>query len=105
MGLGCALVADDRTLLRRVGDQVIATCPAPIRGMIEARGIGLLQADAVAQATVVLVADLDQPIQKRLPHRRTVTLLGCEIPLIGQVRGPHVGPAIMQILKAGWSNA
>lgn len=104
MGLGCRLVSDDRTLLQRDGDQVIATCPAPIRGMIEARGIGLLQADTVAQATVVLVADLDQPIQKRLPHRRTVTLLGCEIPLIGQVRGPHVGPAILQILKAGWSD-
>lgn len=105
MSMGCRLVSDDRTLLRRDGPKVIASCPAPIRGMIEARGIGLLKADSLDAAEIVLVADLDLEIHDRLPPRRTVTLLGCEIPLIGHIQGPHLAPAILQILKAGWSDA
>ena len=105
MAMGCRLVSDDRTLLRRDGANVIASCPAPIRDMIEARGIGLLKADSLDAAEIVLVADLDLEIQDRLPQRRTVTLLGCEIPLIGHIQGPHLAPAILQILKAGWSDA
>ena len=105
MSMGCALVADDRTLLQRDGSSVIAFCPAPIRGMIEARGIGLLHADSIDAAEIVLVVDLDLESHDRLPHPRTVTLLGCEIPLIGHIQGPHLAPAILQILKAGWSDA
>ncbi|MBE0413390.1 serine kinase [Yoonia sp.] len=103
MGMGCTLVADDRTLLERDGAQVMARCPAPIRGMIEARGIGILAAKHVDRAAVVLVADLDQLSDERLPHRRTTTLLGCEIPLIAGIDGPHFGAAMIQILKSGWS--
>lgn len=92
-------------MLQRDGARIVATCPAPIRGMIEARGIGILRADHVDGAEVVLVVDLDQASQERMPKRRTVTLLGCEIPLIARVQGPHLVPAILQILKAGWSDA
>ena len=41
MALGGQLVADDRVELTRQGDEVIARCPAPLRGLIEARGLGL----------------------------------------------------------------
>ncbi|WP_296427684.1 HPr kinase/phosphatase C-terminal domain-containing protein [Yoonia sp.] len=104
MGLGCALVADDRTVLRRRGDAVMAHCPDAIRGMIEARSVGLLNAACVDDAQVVLVVNLDETEDRRLPERRSVTLLGLDIPLIGHNSGPHFVPAILQILKAGWSN-
>lgn len=105
MGLGCVLVADDRTVIARDGAQIMASCPVPIRGVIEARGIGVLRADTIATARVALVVDLDQKSGSRLPPRRTVTLLGCEIPLIGHNPGPHFASAILQFLKAGWSDA
>ena len=104
MGMGCRLVADDRTLLHLEGTKVIASCPAPIHGTIEARGIGLLNADHLDMAEVVLVTDLDQKTGERLPDRCFVTLLGTEIPLIGHIQGPHLAAAILQILKAGWSD-
>ena len=105
MGMGCDLVADDRTLLSRDGDAIMATCPPSIRGMIEARGIGILKAVPVEIAQVVLVVDLDQPMGDRLPHLRKTALLGVEIPLIGHIHQPHLAAAIVQILKAGWSEA
>lgn len=103
MGLGCGLVADDRTTLHRAGDRIIATCPATIRGSIEARGIGLLAATPVDQARLALVVDLDVTATTRLPKRRTVTFLGNDIPLIDRVPDPHLVPAILQFLKSGWS--
>ena len=47
MAYGARLVADDRVTLSQVDGALWATCPPTIRGMIEARGIGLLNADAL----------------------------------------------------------
>lgn len=103
MGLGCDLVADDRVQLSCDGDHLTATCPPQITGMIEARGIGILNADAHSQAAVRLVVDLDTPAAARLPQRGVITLLGCDLPLIHRIEGPQFAAAILQILKAGWS--
>ncbi|WP_373635028.1 HPr kinase/phosphorylase [Yoonia sp. SS1-5] len=104
MGFGCDLVADDRVCLRRAGDRLLATAPDTTQGLIEARGIGILQAQPRQQAEIVLMVDLDQTSAERLPPRRKVTVLGLERPLIYGVTGPHFAPAIIQILKAGWSD-
>lgn len=104
MGLGCRLVADDRVFLRHQEAGVMVCCPDPIRGMIEARGVGLLKADNLDAAALSLVVDLDETERERLPKRRVVTVLGTEIPLIHWCDGPHFAPAILQILKAGWSD-
>ena len=103
MGMGCALVADDRVRLHKAGAQVVATAPDTIRNMIEARHVGLIRADAIDQANVVLAVDMDATAQQRLPERREVTLLGTKIPLIHRADGPHFASSILQILKAGWS--
>ncbi|MEJ6404362.1 HPr kinase/phosphorylase [Yoonia sp. 2307UL14-13] len=103
MGMGCTLVADDRVLLLREGGDLIARAPATIRGIIEARGVGILQADCVDRARVVLTVDLDHTETRRLPERRQVMLLRTEIPLIRHIEGPHLASSILQILKAGWS--
>ena len=42
IGLGGKLVADDRTILTYHKNQIIATCPATIKGKIEARGVGII---------------------------------------------------------------
>lgn len=104
MALGCDLVADDRVLLAADDEGLFASCPDTIAGLIEARGVGILNARAVSSAQVRLVVDLNEIEQSRMPERRVVELFGRNIPLIHRVSGDHFVPAILQILKAGWSN-
>lgn len=79
---GAAFVSDDRTVLRRVGDGVDASAPAPLAGRIEARGIGLLNAPFISSARVVAVVELDQVEPERLPPHRMTRVMGLEFPLI-----------------------
>lgn len=104
MSCGCVLVADDRVRLERNNDHIVAHCPHTISGLIEARGIGVLNAAHIPSAPLSLVVDLDETERERLPLRRKVTLLGCEIALIRAIDGPHFAAAILQVLKAGWSD-
>ncbi|WP_377510984.1 HPr kinase/phosphorylase [Octadecabacter sp. R77987] len=100
MALGADLVADDRTIVTKTGDVLTATAPAAIRAMIEARGIGILNARAT-QAAVHLCVDLDTTEAERLPPLRSVSVLGHAIPLLHRVPYDHFGAAILQILKHG----
>jgi HPr kinase/phosphorylase len=103
LAYGCQLVADDYVRLTRQDCAVMAHSPDTIAGLIEARGLGILQAQARSQATIVLVVDLDQPEEERLPPKRRLTLLGRDLPLIYRVDAPVFAPGILQILKLGWS--
>jgi len=104
MAFGCTLIADDRVCLTAQDGQLTARPPSTIAGLIEARGIGILRATGLAQAKVVLWVDLDRIETERLPPHRFFTHLGCDVPLIYKVDAPHFAPAILQILKAGWSD-
>jgi HPr kinase/phosphorylase len=101
MALGCRLVADDRTLLTAAQGRLVARCPPPIRGLIEARGLGLLRADPLDQAPLVLAVDLDQTETARLPQARHLTLLGVTLPLVHSLAGALFPAALLQYLKAG----
>ena len=87
IALGAELVADDRTEVWRDGHQLRARAPDPIRGLIEARQVGILRLPFVTDAEIVLVADLDQVESDRLPPRRSTTLLGIERDLV--LGSPH----------------
>lgn len=104
MSLGCVLVADDGVVIQAIDGRLMASCPSAIKGLIEARGVGLLNADTVDTAEVHLVVDLDQKEHVRLPQSRVVTQLGLDIALISAIEGPHFAAAILQILRAGWSD-
>jgi HPr kinase/phosphorylase len=99
MALGCALVADDRTIVSRRGETLIATCPAPIRNLIEARGIGLLPATAQSEAEVRVAVTLDLIGTERLPQPRQTEILGVAIPLLHKVETGYFAAAILQYLK------
>ena len=103
MALGCVLVADDRVCVTSTRTGLIASCPKTIVGLIEARGVGILTAKTTAQADVQLIVDLDKTTTQRLPERRVMMLHGHKIPLIHRAAGDHFVPAILQLLKAGWS--
>lgn len=102
MGLGAALVADDRTILSHSGDgALLASAPAPIRGRIEARGVGILGADAVGPVGLAAVVDLGQQETDRLPPLRNISLLGCRMALVLGPLQPHLASALCQLLRGG----
>lgn len=101
MALGAALVSDDRTHVRRRGDRVYARAPEAIAGLIEARGLGILRAEAVAEVRVSAVMELDRRDLERLPPPRTIALLGCEVPLLHGQLSPYLPAALLQYFKGG----
>lgn len=100
MARGAALVADDVTLVARNGAELWATCPAAGRGLIEARGVGILSAMRVAEgAQLSLVVDLDDFETERLPLARQCDILGVSVDLVRRVDGPHFADALMCYLE------
>lgn len=105
LAVGCALVADDRTELRRDGALLVATSPTAIRGLIEARGVGILRATPIDHANVVLAVDLDQSETSRLPEPRQMNLLGIKIALLHKPATGCFAAVIKQYLMVEQSRA
>ena len=101
MAMGASLVADDRVVLSRSQSGVVATAPRQLAGIIEARGIGLLNADTCGSANVVCVVDLGQCETARMPYPRQTEILGQYFPLLFKVDAPHFPAALIQYLKRG----
>lgn len=83
---GARLVADDQTDLSRQGRTVIASAPARIAGLIEARGIGIVKLgrdQLVTRAPLALLVDLAHPERiERLPELTRENILGVELPVV-----------------------
>lgn len=101
LALGALLVSDDRTILTAEGGVLVASAPPQIRGLIEARGIGILNAEIVPTAPIWSVIDLDHRETARLPHPRVTEILGIDVPCLHKIDGAHFPAAILQYLKAG----
>jgi HPr kinase/phosphorylase len=101
MSRGAALVADDRTEVSRRQTQLFARAPAAISGLIEARGVGLLKAAAVAEVQLHLIVDMDELETQRLPRHVTRQMLGVTLPLLKRVDARHFPAALIQYLKGG----
>jgi HPr kinase/phosphorylase len=101
MAFGAQLVADDRVELRRRGDLLIAICPASLSGLIEARGVGLLRAEPLAEAVLHLAVDLGQAETERLPERHGIVFLGCRIDLVRATASAHFPAALLQYVRQG----
>ncbi len=99
IALGGRLVADDRTLIELSDGWPCATAPEAIRGLIEARGVGLLAAVLQLRAKVTLIVDLDRTETERLPPYRQTEILGQPLPLLLKVESPHFAPTILQCLR------
>jgi len=82
---GAELVSDDQTELRLVeGGAIVAAPPAPLAGLIEVRGVGLLRLPSWSEATVSLYVDL-LPLGaavERLPEKAYYDLMGQKIKMI-----------------------
>ncbi|RKT32948.1 Hpr(Ser) kinase/phosphatase [Roseovarius halotolerans] len=101
IALGAELVADDRTRLWRRGEEVLADAPLPIRGRIEARGVGLMTCPASGPTPVRLIVDMDHDEAERLPPMREEALLGVTLPVTRKAPHTHFPAAIMLYLRYG----
>ena len=66
IALGATLVSDDRTCLRVVGQSLWAEPPEAIRGIIEARGVGILPSPCLQGERISAAVDLDRIEDQRL---------------------------------------
>ena len=79
---GFTLVSDDRTIVRRSGDRLVASAPEAIKGKLEIRGIGIVEMESVSGVPVALVVELRSDIQRLPDDSRERQLLGAFIPLV-----------------------
>jgi serine kinase of HPr protein (carbohydrate metabolism regulator) len=79
---GFTLVSDDRTIVRKDGERLIASAPETIKGKLEIRGVGIVDMDAVSNIPVALVVELTSDIQRLPDDSRERLILGIRIPLI-----------------------
>ena len=80
---GADLIADDRVELDTVDGKLHLTAPVTIRGLIEVRGIGLVNIGAVQDVPLALIVEL-KPRDKteRLPEVKEELIDGITIPVI-----------------------
>ena len=78
---GARLIADDQVQLSLDGIRLLAATPASIAGLIELRGVGLVQLPWTSGVPVALFVDLDAAPQ-RLPLPLHRVLLGHALPVV-----------------------
>lgn len=80
---GAGLIGDDAVCLSRAGNAVIAAPPPNIAGLIELRGIGIIDWPLAQPAPLALILTLGAGAGARLPERAPRRdILGCAIPAL-----------------------
>jgi serine kinase of HPr protein (carbohydrate metabolism regulator) len=79
---GFKLVSDDRTVVRRDGEKLIASAPPNIAGKLEIRGLGIVEMETVENVPVALFVELTSDIQRLPDENRERPVLGVVVPLI-----------------------
>ena len=79
---GFTLVSDDQTIVRRDGDRLIASAPPNMAGMLEIRGIGIIDMETATDVPVALVVQLTSEIERLPDDRRDRPVLGVRVPLV-----------------------
>jgi serine kinase of HPr protein (carbohydrate metabolism regulator) len=79
---GFVLVSDDQTIVRRDGEQLIASAPPQIAGKLEVRGIGIIDVDNAGNVPVALIVELMSDMQRLPDDGRERPLLGVPVPLV-----------------------
>ena len=82
IGRGWRLVADDYVHVFASGEGLYVTAPDTIRGRIEARGLGIIDACVQGVVRLVLAVDLVETAPERLPDPEMRSLGGRSVPLL-----------------------
>jgi serine kinase of HPr protein (carbohydrate metabolism regulator) len=80
---GARLVSDDYTLVDVQDGRLSGRAPPAIAGMMEIRGVGLVEVESAGDVPIALLVDLDR-LPERLPEEGERTLVaGVPIPVVG----------------------
>jgi len=79
---GFTLVSDDRTIVKRDGDRLIASAPPNIAGKLEIRGIGIVNVDRADDTAIALLVELTSDMQRLPDDSRERLILGVKVPLV-----------------------
>ena len=79
---GFTLVSDDRTIVRKEGNHLIASAPPNIAGKLEVRGIGIVEVEATQEVPVALIIELTSDIERLPDDSRERLILGIGVPLV-----------------------
>ncbi len=78
---GATLIADDYTDVTAHGGHLFAKAPAPLAGMMEMRGVGLVPQGFVDDVAIVAAVNLvNNDAVERMPDDSVDTILGVDVP-------------------------
>ena len=99
---GARLVGDDRLLIERRGEQLFGRPVAPLAGLLEVRGFGIVKLPWCPESRLGLAVALQpEAALARLPEPETYELLGVLLPLLRlDPRAPSAGAKIRLALVA-----
>lgn len=80
--LGGQLIADDRVCVRAQGEQLNASAPTALSGIIELYGLGIISHPHLASHPIHLVVSLERGVAERLPQPEYTEYCGLTLPLV-----------------------
>lgn len=102
IAFGARLISDDMTRVEARGEGwPYAVSAGRMDGVIEARGVGLIQVPYTQNAPITLIVDMGRQETERLPVTRTTELMNTEISTVSRVDSPHFAAAILALVKGG----
>ncbi|WP_424941003.1 HPr kinase/phosphorylase [Aliiroseovarius sp. S253] len=102
IGLGAQLVADDLSQIVMEDEIPFVIAPPEMQGLIEARGVGLINVPHCPKARLQLVVDMGQIEMSRLPASPAFTEVnGCAIECLFRVDAPYFAIAVFNLLRHG----
>ncbi|MCK0171714.1 serine kinase [Aliiroseovarius sp. S1123] len=102
IGLGAQLVADDLSQIVLQDGAPFVIAPPELPGVIEARGVGLINVPHCPKARLQLVVDMGQIETSRLPASPAFTEVnGCAIECLFRVDAPYFAIAVFNMLRHG----
>jgi serine kinase of HPr protein (carbohydrate metabolism regulator) len=95
---GASLVADDHTDVEALGGRLIGRAPGEIKGLLEARGLGILRVDPLDSVELVAVVDLVAADDvARMPEPSRIEILGVALPVFKLVSFEPSAPAKVRL--------
>ena len=79
---GAKLISDDRVDVQNINNHLIASAPKYIQGLLEVRGVGIIDIHTISQSEINLVVQLTTSSIDRMPKNSTFEIEGVAIPFI-----------------------
>lgn len=79
---GAALIGDDGVTLTREGDALLTTPPPNIAGLLEVRGVGLVELPTAPPTPLALVLELGERAERLPEEVRLREILGVAVPVL-----------------------